>query len=165
MQRTYILVGVVVCLDGVYPAQHGVVVVRLAQILGPVVSGEAEHVLLLGVVVRDVHDGGLDGDGPVLACTRALRQRGGQGERKVRNGNAKRVSLQSCTDISYSSKALLHSNCPAIFTCTRALRQVKVNVMPGWRSVLVQSSHTTISSLALDKNCLSSIYLHNLEFL
>ena len=44
------------------PVKHDLVVIRLEEVLGPVVGGEPEHVLLLGVVVGDVGDTGLDGD-------------------------------------------------------------------------------------------------------
>ena len=71
---SYVLVGVVVLLDGLDPAQHVVVGVGLQQVRAAAVRRQAEDEALLRVVVRDVDDTRLDRDRLLLEQQRALAE-------------------------------------------------------------------------------------------
>ena len=72
LRLSYVLVGVVVLLDGLDPAQHVVVGVGLQQVRAAAVRRQAEDEALLRVVVRDVDDTRLDRDRLLLEQQRAL---------------------------------------------------------------------------------------------
>lgn len=68
--RTYVSVWIIVGLYGTDPVQHGVVFVRLEQVFGAIEGLKTEHVLFLGVVVGNVDQTRLDGDGLIVEVKR-----------------------------------------------------------------------------------------------
>lgn len=67
---TYISVWIIIGLYGPDPVQHGVVFVRLEQVFGAIEGLESEHVLFLGVIVCNVDQTRLDGDGLIVEVKR-----------------------------------------------------------------------------------------------
>ena len=57
---TYISVWIVISLNCLYPGDHSLLILGLEEIFRTVKRLQAEHILLLGVVIRDVHYAGLD---------------------------------------------------------------------------------------------------------